>query len=211
MKRSSFIILIFSFFLCPQVYSQNVGIGTSTPTAKLEVNGNIKIDGGNPQAGRVLTTVNGTGLATWEDIPSTPKVAFRATLPSSQVIPNFVDTKLNFIANYFNDGAAFNDATNSFITPANGLYYFHASFTVSTPTTVLPVVIRIEKGGFVMVQKTNAVFQSTSGYLTAIDVSGMAKLNTGDLITVNALITSASTITLSNYNGSTFFEGYRIY
>ncbi|MBL4753118.1 MAG: tail fiber domain-containing protein, partial [Flavobacteriales bacterium] len=43
----------------------NVGIGTTTPGAKLEVAGQIKITGGTPAAGEVLTS-DGTGLATWE-------------------------------------------------------------------------------------------------------------------------------------------------
>ncbi|NTW32311.1 MAG: hypothetical protein HGB12_06765, partial [Bacteroidetes bacterium] len=44
--------------------SGNVGIGTSSPGAKLEINGNIKITGGNPGTGKVLTSdVN--GLASW--------------------------------------------------------------------------------------------------------------------------------------------------
>ena len=42
----------------------NVGIGTPTPTSKLEVNGQIKITGGTPGTGKVLTS-DGTGLATW--------------------------------------------------------------------------------------------------------------------------------------------------
>ncbi|MFZ5552999.1 MAG: tail fiber domain-containing protein, partial [Bacteroidota bacterium] len=43
----------------------NVGIGTSTPGAKLEVNGQVKITGGIPGAGKVLTS-DATGLATWQ-------------------------------------------------------------------------------------------------------------------------------------------------
>ena len=42
----------------------NVGIGTATPTAKLEVAGQIKITGGTPGAGKVLTS-DAAGLATW--------------------------------------------------------------------------------------------------------------------------------------------------
>jgi hypothetical protein len=43
----------------------NVGIGTTAPVVKLEVAGQIKITGGTPAAGKVLTS-DSTGLATWE-------------------------------------------------------------------------------------------------------------------------------------------------
>ncbi len=43
----------------------NVGIGTSAPGAKLEVAGQVKITGGNPGVGKVLTS-NAAGLAAWE-------------------------------------------------------------------------------------------------------------------------------------------------
>lgn len=42
----------------------NVGIGTTAPTTKLEVIGQVKITGGAPGAGKVLTS-DATGLATW--------------------------------------------------------------------------------------------------------------------------------------------------
>mgnify|MGYP001570000614 CR=1 FL=1 len=43
----------------------NVGIGTASPSAKLEVNGQIKITGGSPGAGKVLTS-DASGLASWQ-------------------------------------------------------------------------------------------------------------------------------------------------
>lgn len=47
----------------------NVGIGTTTPGAKLEVNGQIKITGGAPFPGRVLTS-DANGLASWANPPT---------------------------------------------------------------------------------------------------------------------------------------------
>ena len=44
--------------------SGNVGIGTTAPGAKLEVAGQLKITGGDPGAGKVLTS-DGDGLASW--------------------------------------------------------------------------------------------------------------------------------------------------
>lgn len=47
----------------------NVGIGTATPTVKLEVAGQVKITGGSPGAGKVLLS-DAAGLASWGIAPS---------------------------------------------------------------------------------------------------------------------------------------------
>jgi hypothetical protein len=46
--------------------SGNVGVGTSSPSAKLEVNGQVRIVGGSPGAGKVLTS-DASGLASWQE------------------------------------------------------------------------------------------------------------------------------------------------
>ncbi|OFX31715.1 MAG: hypothetical protein A2X08_06640 [Bacteroidetes bacterium GWA2_32_17] len=47
------------------------GIGTTSPSAKLEVNGQIKITQGNPGLGKVLTSDDNTGLASWQTLNTT--------------------------------------------------------------------------------------------------------------------------------------------
>ena len=46
-------------------FAGNVGIGTTAPSTKLHVAGQVKITGGTPAAGQVLTS-DASGLATWE-------------------------------------------------------------------------------------------------------------------------------------------------
>jgi len=48
----------------------NVGIGTTGPGAKLDVNGQIKIQGGSPGTGKVLTS-DAAGLASWQTMTGT--------------------------------------------------------------------------------------------------------------------------------------------
>jgi hypothetical protein len=45
-----------------------VGIGTTNPSADLDIDGQIRIRGGTPIAGRVLTSTDNTGIATWEPV-----------------------------------------------------------------------------------------------------------------------------------------------
>ena len=62
----------------------NVGIGTTTPWTKLEVNGQIKITGGSPWAGRYLVS-DASGVGTWTTPASsqTWTYIYRMTTPQS--------------------------------------------------------------------------------------------------------------------------------
>ena len=54
----------------------NVGIGTVTPTAKLEIAGQIKITGGSPGTGKVLTS-DASGLAKWKKLIGNPPISIQ--------------------------------------------------------------------------------------------------------------------------------------
>lgn len=58
----------------------NVGVGASSPDAKLEVAGQVKITGGSPGAGRVLTS-SATGLGTWKAITTDYYISPLKALP----------------------------------------------------------------------------------------------------------------------------------
>ena len=59
----------------------NMGIGTNAPTEKLEINGQIKITGGTPGSGKVLTS-DALGIASWQPIPA-PSLGGATTLDSA--------------------------------------------------------------------------------------------------------------------------------
>jgi hypothetical protein len=74
----------------------NMGIGTANPTAKLEVNGQVKITGGTPGAGKVLTS-DENGLATWQT-PSAGAGAF--SIQSQPQIATVTDNTTLTESNY---------------------------------------------------------------------------------------------------------------
>ncbi len=66
----------------------NVGIGTATPGAKLEVNGQVKITGGSPGLNKILTS-DAVGLASWSNVFSGNTLATGITWGASGYLSLF--------------------------------------------------------------------------------------------------------------------------
>lgn len=87
----------------------NVGIGVNAPTAKLEVNGSVKITDGNQGAGKVLTS-DATGVATWQ----TPVIGGVLSGGTINYIPKWsASNLLSSTSMLFDNGGAVGVGTNS--------------------------------------------------------------------------------------------------
>jgi len=61
------------------LHAQNVGIGTSSPSGKLHVNGTCKVTDGTQGTGKILTS-DATGLASWQPPPPPPPPTYYPTV-----------------------------------------------------------------------------------------------------------------------------------
>jgi hypothetical protein len=68
----------------------NTGLGVDKPSHKLEVNGQVKITGGNPGKGKVLTS-NSEGLASWETFSGGPTLPFTGTISSADPVLTLIN------------------------------------------------------------------------------------------------------------------------
>ena len=132
-----------------------VGIGTSNPSEKLEVNGSIKITDGTQGAGKVLTS-DANGKASWVD-PTTVKYFAEIRKTSSSVLTDY--NRISFGATDFSQGVTVN---NDFIKVQNaGIYRVKYKLTIKKYDTTL-------FGSYY----TNVGFYISKGYNTSGKVSG---------------------------------------
>ena len=99
-----------------------VGININTsPTAFLEVNGNVKITDGTQGAGKILTSA-ADGTASWQDHP-TANSGFHAKLQSANIIisPSTVYV-IVFDNETFDDGSVYNSSNGFYTSPTGGTY-----------------------------------------------------------------------------------------
>lgn len=102
-----------------------VGINiTGSPTAYLEVNGNVKITDGSQGEYKVLTST-ADGTASWQK-PAGRDMGFHTRLQSAvQSVPTATDYLINFDSETFDDGFMYNSASGIFTASDSGVYQFN--------------------------------------------------------------------------------------
>jgi len=168
----------------------NVGIGTTNPTAKLEVAGNIKIADGTQGSNKVLTS-DANGLASWKslsDILSTTNIAQltvgKICLGSSSCIENWND-----ITNQ--------TGTNYWTLSGNNLYPTSTSYSVgigtSNPSKKLTVFANKASDGLKIIREGGGTGSN------AVEKTGLS-INMGNLHPWIDYVGGIAFIPIDNYN-----------
>ena len=174
--------------------SGNVGIGTTAPGAKLEVAGQIKITGGSPGSGKVLTS-DSSGLATWQ--------AITGTLPSGSSGQTLRHNGTEWVAN----SLLYNNGTN-------------VGIGTTTPGATLDVqgAAQFGTGNVNLIDSTGKIPAISSTYFASLSGANLTSLNASNLSsgTVPSArisgsytgITGVGTLTTGTWNASSISTSY---
>lgn len=176
------------------VVNGNTGIGTTSPTSTLDVNGTMRMRSSSPKTGSVLTSNDANGNAEWE-----APIAFKATGGYNDVPNVIVDTissvwfKIFFhqIASY-NIGLGYQSIQSQFVAPTDGIYHFETALEWGNLTDRNHVRLRLNRNGTINTiaesYKTNMA-QGAYYYFAVKQPSRLTvetKLLTGDVVWVEA-------------------------
>lgn len=189
--------------------NNNVGVGVANPTARLEVNGQVKITGGNPGAGKVLMS-DATGLASWQD--GVPKIGFNVIESSGPVsVPDANNFVVPFSSEQFDDGNVYNTGTYAFTAPAPGLYHFSTRITWDAFSAEGPAVSLIIRVNGIPVEGTTQTIAASAYGITPMAVQANIKLLTGDAVDVIVFQDSGFNQNLRLMSPDASFSGYKVY
>lgn len=203
------------------VENGNTGLGTTAPTARLDVNGNVRIRGSFPKKGSVLTSDNTNGNASWAD-----PVAFKA---SGRNTDNLPDLPLNTWTKWYyenivdyNVGLAYQPPSSQLSVVEDGIYHLNTQISMSGYGENVGVRLMLNRGGDISVLATqNKVNYSVENpptlsdiiFIDAVAISTDVKLLAGDFVYVEFIFNTTynnSPFPLSSSNDRVWFSGHLV-
>lgn len=200
-----------------------VGIGTTNPGSKLDVqgdlnlNGPLKINNVAGTSGQFLASGGPLTSPTWQTIATNPAIGFLAIPSNNVVLASTIFTSLSPFFEEYDHGSNFNPVTGEFIVSSAGVYQFQVSIVWASGINVddIPSQLRIFKNGSIAAggQVTRRVTTNISygdGYLHTLNMSVVV----GDIITFRVSQVSSGSLTVnggvatSNYST---FSGFKVY
>ncbi len=187
--------------------TDNIGIGTPSPSAKLEINGQIKITGGFPGADKVLIS-DANGLASWG--VDNPKIGFNAySIAGNVSIPSAIETPLLFDNLSFNDGGYYDGSTSVFNVSSPGMYHFDIRIIWDSFTATGDAVLALRVNGVIAEQIRTTINSGTGAVSQTLNAN--QKLFAGDYVDVVVVQSSGSTQQVNMNALESSFAGYKLY
>jgi len=187
-----------------------VGININTsPTAFLEVNGDVKITDGNQGSGKVLTS-SSDGTGSWQNLPAVNS-AFHAKLQSANLtISPSTDYVVVFDTETFDDGQGYNSSNGFFVAPSEGTYSFNVKIQwILASSTQAQLSVYLELNGSKIEEAKDNITSSAGSDSKTISFSTVVKLNALDVLKVIVRQDSGNNQQVSTTSSS--FSGHRIY
>ena len=187
-----------------------IGIGTQAPTARLDVNGSLRIRQNGATAGSSLHAVDALGNTEWF-----APIAFNVkgySAGANITFPGLSWRDINFGSNIeYNFGSGYNSTTSEFVAPQTGLYQFKSQLHFSANCALVSQRLRLRRNGVVSTithtenQPGSEVGMATFTSLMDIDVM----LQAGDAVWIEAYGQHVSNLSI-NITGNglyTWFSG----
>lgn len=142
----------------------------------------------------------------WE---STAQPAFAVTKNDAQVLTKSVFTKVQYDDEEFDNGSDYDAATeHEFVAPTDGVYYFHATVSITALTDGKFGIISLFKND-AEVRRGNRISASETSTL-GINVSALLSLSANDVIDVQAFHNNATDENVTAAAEVNHFQGWKV-
>jgi hypothetical protein len=190
------------------VNNGNTGIGTSSPTARLDINGSIRLRNANPKTGSVLISSDANGNAIWQSA-----AAFHVSGTNNGPLPVPANTWTKFyfdLLTEYNAGLTYEPINSQFVAPYKGIYHFTGQVTLFfDKTQTQGITLKSDRLGIITTLATKLLNHG------AITVSGSQHNNTNMHsmdISTDVLLEPGDKVWLEVYHGdATYSNGYKFY
>jgi hypothetical protein len=204
-----FLLIVFLCSFTVGLFGQNVGIGVSSPTNTLDVNGSFRLRGGSPAAGSQLISTNSGGTTSWN-----APVAFlaRGVTAGSATISYQQDKTIVFPNETYDLGNDYNPETGIFTAPVDGVYHFSGSILWNNPGKSQGfVAISLFAGVGSLQASTRTAAVNYTAPSTALSIALRLSAGTGIRITAYQSVESNVSETIVSSNAGNWFSGYLVY